>query len=67
MFASTLALYVMVFSSSYSAITNNSRSKMFMEKHRANMARSTTAIHTIHETSKKHDSMFSVLNIKEIQ
>lgn len=58
MFASTLALYVMVFSSSYSAITNNSRSKMFMEKHRANMARSTTAIHTIHERTKNMTPCF---------
>lgn len=53
MFASTLTLYVTVFSSSYSVTTNNSRSKMSVEKHRANRARSTTASHTIHEKTKK--------------
>lgn len=38
---------------------------MFMEKHRAKMAESTTASQTTQD-NKKHNSMFSFLNIKEI-
>lgn len=53
LYTSALTLYVTVFSSSYSGATNNSRSKMFMEKHRANMAWA-TASHTTHEVKKNY-------------